>query len=60
MDLWRTTMDPRERVLIRLTMHDLEKTIDTFNKLHRGHSEDIARRKEMVSNFKVKPTDLDN
>ena len=60
MDLWKTTMDPRERVLIRLTMEDLEKEIDTFNKLHGGKSKDIARRKEMVGNFKVKATDLDN
>lgn len=60
MDLWRTTMDPRERVLIRLTMEDLEKEMDTFNKLHGGKSKDIARRKEMVGKFKVKPTDLDN
>ena len=60
MDLWKTTMDPRERVLIRLTMEDLEKEMDTFNKLHGGKSKDIIRRKEMVSNFKVKATDLDN
>lgn len=60
MDLWKTTMDPRERVLIRLTMEDLEKEIDTFNKLHGGKSKDISRRKEMVGNFKVKATDLDN
>lgn len=60
MDLWKTTMDPRDRVLIRLTMEDLEKEIDTFNKLHGGKSKDIARRKEMVGNFKVKATDLDN
>ena len=58
--LWQTTMDPRERALVRLTMEDLEKEIKVFNKLHRNRPEDILCRKEMTMSFVVRPNDLDN
>jgi DNA gyrase subunit B len=52
-----TTLDPNNRLLIQLTMDDIEKTLQQFQVLHGPTSEE---RKEFLSNYKLNREDLDN
>lgn len=56
-DLWETTMNPNNRVLIQLTMDDLEEEMRKFNILHGNADEE---RKAMVAAFQLDREFLDN
>jgi DNA gyrase/topoisomerase IV subunit B len=57
-DLRNTTLDPNNRILIQLTMEDVEKEIEKFKTLHDDNCR--AERKKMMANIKIKMEDLDN
>ena len=56
-ELRDTTLDPNNRILIKLTMDDVEKTMNTFNILH---GNDADGRKLLMKNHKIALEDLDN
>ena len=56
-DLWETTMNPNNRVLIRLTIREMEDELRKFNILHGTADEE---RKAMVSAFQLDREFLDN
>jgi len=56
-ELWETTMDPNKRVLIRLTMEDVEEEIRKFRVLHGNVAEE---RRKLMEHFKIDRDDLDN
>lgn len=56
-ELKETSMDPNNRILIRLTSEDIEKELAVFNTLHGDSSES---RRKMMQHFKIKRDDLDN
>ena len=58
--LWETTLNPDNRILIQLTMEDIERDIKVFNKLHGQSKEDGNLRKLMMSSYKIRRDDLDN
>lgn len=58
--LWDTTLNPDNRILIQLTMDDVEKDLEVFAKLHGQTKEDLMNRKKMMSAFKIHRDDLDN
>lgn len=58
--LWDTTLNPDNRILIQLTMEDVEKDLEVFAKLHGQTKEDLMNRKKMMSAFKIRRDDLDN
>lgn len=55
--LGETTLDPNRRILIQLTMEDLEREMHKFYVLHGNSS---AERKELMSDYKINREDLDN
>lgn len=59
-DLYNTTLDPYNRVLIQLTTEDLKKELKVFDKLHGTSKKDKDARKKMMETFKINPEDLDN
>lgn len=56
-DLRDNTLDPRHRMLIRLTIDDIEKELEQFNILH-GDNADA--RKLLMQNYKIDREELDN
>ncbi len=56
-DLRKTTLDPNNRILIQLTLDDLEKELEKFNIIH-GNAD--AERKKLMAHFKISREDLDN
>ena len=56
-DLRNNSLDPRNRILIRLTMDDIERELAQFNILHGDASDE---RKLMMQHFKLGRDDLDN
>ena len=56
-DLRDNTLDPRNRMLIRLTIDDIEKELAQFNILH-GDNADA--RKLLMQNYKIDREELDN
>jgi len=59
-DLWDTTMDPNKRILIKLTMKDVEKEVEKFRIIHGDGTDAISERKQLMKNFKIDREDLDN
>ena len=59
-ELWDTTLDPNNRILIQLTMDDVDRDLKIFAKLHGTTEDDLRARKEMMSAYKIKRDDLDN
>jgi len=59
-DLWETTMDPNKRILIQLTMKDVEKEVEKFRIIHGEGTDAINERKQLMKNFKIDREDLDN
>jgi DNA gyrase subunit B len=55
--LKQTTLDPNNRLLIKLTLKDLEEEVKKFRVLHGDSSEE---RKELMAHFKINREDLDN
>ena len=58
--LWETTLNPNNRILIQLTMDDVEKDLEIFEKLHGQSKQNLDDRKKMMSEYKIKREDLDN
>lgn len=58
--LWETTLNPDTRILIQLTMEDVERDLAIFEKLHGQSKTNLEERKKMMSNYKIKREDLDN
>lgn len=58
--LWDTTLNPDTRILIQLTMEDVEKDLKIFEKLHGQSKQNLEDRKKMMSSYKIKREDLDN
>lgn len=56
-DLCDTTLDPRNRILIRLSVDDVERDLNKFNILH---GDDSSERKLLMEHFKIDRDDLDN
>jgi DNA gyrase subunit B len=52
-----TTLDPNNRILIKMTMSDLQEEVEKFKILH-GDARD--ERKELMAHFKIDRDDLDN
>lgn len=58
--LWDTTLNPDTRILIQLTMEDVERDLEIFEKLHGQTKKNLEDRKAMMSAYKIKREDLDN
>ena len=58
--LWDTTLNPDTRILIQLTMEDVEKDLRIFEKLHGQTKQNLEERKDMMKAYKIKRADLDN
>lgn len=56
-DLRDNALDPENRILIRMTMNDIDRELSKFNILH---GDDSDERKLMMSHFKINRDDLDN
>lgn len=56
--LWKTVLDPSKRELIKLTMEDLNATIETFKILH-GKNNSGARR-DLMQGYTLNREDIDN
>ena len=56
-DLRDTSLDPRNRILIKLTISDIERDLEKFNILHGNDSDE---RKLLMEHFKIDRDDLDN
>ena len=56
-ELRETTLDPSKRILIQLTMKDLQEELVKFDVLH---GDDAEGRKKMMSMFKLNREDFDN
>ena len=59
-ELWDTTLNPATRHLVRLTITDIERDMEIFNKLKSGKSIYRKQRKEMMESFRLPKEDLDN
>lgn len=58
--LWDTTLNPDKRILIQLTMEDVQRDLEIFQKLHGQTKKNLEDRKAMMSAYKIKREDLDN
>ena len=56
-ELRDTTLDPNNRILIRLTTDDIERDLKGFDVLHGNKSDE---RKLLMKHFKISREDLDN
>lgn len=56
-DLRDTTLDPNNRILVRLTAEDIDRELEQFNILH---GNDSKARKDLMHHFKINREDLDN
>ncbi len=54
--LWETTMDPANRILLKVTIDDAEKADAIFNKLM---GEEVALRKNFIQTHAKSVTNLD-
>ena len=59
-DLWETTMNPNKRILIQLTLEDVQKEVEVFRILHGEGPDAINERKKLMKNFKIDREELDN
>ena len=56
-DLRDNALDPRNRILIRLTVSDMDRDLEKFNILH---GDDSSERRLLMEHFKIDRDDLDN
>jgi len=56
-DLRDQSLDPRNRILIRLSISDMERDLEKFNILH---GDDSSERRLLMEHFKIDREDLDN
>lgn len=55
--LLETTLDPNNRILVRMTVADIEKAMEVADIFH---GNDSSKRKEANSKFKIRRDELDN
>jgi DNA gyrase/topoisomerase IV subunit B len=58
--LFTTTVNPKTRRLIRLTIDDLQKAIDIFEVLHGRDNSMREKRRELLENSNFKLSDIDS
>lgn len=58
--LWETTLNPRNRIMVRLTMENIERDMEIFRKLKSDRLIYRRQRKEMVEGYRIRVEDLDN
>lgn len=56
-DLRDNALDPRNRILIKLSVSDMERDLEKFNILH---GDDSSERRLLMEHFKIDRDDLDN
>lgn len=56
-DVRDTSLDPRNRILIKLTVSDMERDLEKFNILH---GDDSSERRLLMEHFKIDRDELDN
>lgn len=56
-DLWDTTMDPNKRVLVQLTVSDIQEALKIYDVLHGKKDKE---RREMTEAFEINKEMLDN
>ena len=59
-ELWETTLNPANRILVQLTMENIERDMEIFRKLKSDRLIYRRQRKEMIESFKIRYEDLDN
>ena len=59
-ELWETTLNPANRILVQLTMDNIERDMEIFRKLKSDRLIYRRQRKEMIESFKIRYEDLDN
>ena len=57
--LWETTLNPENRILVRLTFDNIERDMEIFNKLKSDKLIYQQQRKKMMEEFKIRREDLD-
>lgn len=58
--MWETTLNPANRIMVRLTMDNIERDMEIFRKLKSDRMIYRRQRKEMVENYTIRLEDLDN
>lgn len=58
--LWDTTLNPANRILVQLTMENIERDMDIFKKLKSDRPVYMKQRAEMVEAYRIKYEDIDN
>lgn len=58
--LRETTLDPNNRILIQLTVADIEKTVEQMMILHGDDNDSREKRKKLIADYKVRRDELDN
>jgi DNA gyrase/topoisomerase IV subunit B len=58
--LFTTTVNPKTRFLIRLTIDDLQKTLGIFEMLHGRDNDMRGKRRELLENSNFKLSDIDS
>lgn len=58
--LWETTLNPANRILVQLTMDNIERDMEIFRKLKSDRPIYMKQRAEMVEAYKIRYEDLDN
>lgn len=58
--LWDTVLNPENRILVQLTMENIERDLEIFRKLKSNKPIYMKQRAEMVESYKIRYDDLDN
>lgn len=58
--LFWTTLNPKVRKLVRLTMEDREKVLETVNALHGAGPKNAERRRDLLERADISDDDIDN
>lgn len=59
-DIYKTTMDINNRYSVQYTIEDVKRDIEIFNITHGMGASDVAKRAQMMRDFKIDREDLDN
>lgn len=59
-ELWETTMNPKNRLLLRLTIDDLEKDLERFRIMQTNKGDSTQLKKNFLKGYKISREDIDN
>lgn len=59
-DLAETVMDPNKRILVQLTLDDVDKDLHTMEMLHSPSEKARDYRKKLMKNYKIQRDEIDN